>query len=151
MTTAKNSQIEIGRLGRECGFVPDAKRSAAISGFAQRLQLVPEFNRKLLAHVVELAYREHHDGREPGVAYLPEVHETCGIGVDELYVILQQLERAGFIRLKDDYPFQTVVPVDLMIEDHSPWAVMGYLVAFCKSEGIPLRDVIVDLHFEKLA
>jgi hypothetical protein len=148
---AKNNQLGIGRLGMRCGFAPDAARAAAIDGFVHRLRLLTEFTRKLLAHIVDLAYRQHHDGREPGVAYLPEVHETCGIGVDELYAILQQLETAGFIRLEGKYPFQAVVPVDLVLEDHSPWNVMRDLAAFCKSERISLGDLIVGLHFEELA
>lgn len=151
MRAAKNTPLEIGRLGKKCGFVADTARSAAVSELAERLQLLPEFTRKLLAHVIDLAYREHHDGREPGVAYLPEVHETCGIGVDELYAILRQLETAGFIHLEGKYPFQAIVPEDLVLQDCSRWAVMSDLAAFCKAEGIALRDVIVGLHFEELA
>ena len=69
---------------------------------------VPEYARKLLAHIVELAYRKHEDDRKPGVAYLPELHETCGLDVDAMYVQLKMLEKAGLVVVEGEYPFEEV-------------------------------------------
>jgi len=147
----EKARLGIAKLGRVCGFAPDAAKSAAVVVVAERLRSLPEFTRKLLAHVIDLTYREHHDGRKSGTAYLPEVYETCGIGVDEMYAELQRLERSGFIHLEGEYPFQDIVPLDVHLEDQSLWPFMRDLAAFCAAEKISLRDFIVDLQFGRLA
>lgn len=152
MTSTKGyAGIEIARFAKLCAFNPDSARAAAVAEAAERLRAVPEFARKLLAQVIDLAYREHHDGRKSGVAYLPEVYESCGIGVDEMYGFLRQLESAGLVRVEGEYPFQNAVPSDLAVGDGSRWPFLRDLARFCAAEHIPLRDLIVDLHFEKLA
>lgn len=144
--------IAIGRFGRVCGFTPDPPRAAAVAAVAGRLGSLPEYARKLLALVTELAYREHNDGRKRGAAYLPELHETCGLGVDEMYAVLNQLESAGFIRIEGEYPFQDVaLPKVALADKPESWALMLDVARFCASEHIPLRDLIVDLRFDRLA
>lgn len=147
MTTRTQDEIAIDRFGKACGFAADAKYGEAFGKFAARLQALPESARKLLAHISELAYREHHDGRKQGVAYLPELHETCGLGVDEMYELLKQLEQGEFIRLEGEYPFQEVALRDLP----GGWVVMQDLWRFCQGEQISLREVLVDLKFDRLA
>lgn len=70
--------------------------------------IVSEYARKLLAHIAELASRKHEDGRKVGVAYLPEVHESCGLDVDAMYGCLKELEQAGLVRVEGEYPFEEV-------------------------------------------
>ena len=151
MTVEKNTALDLGQFGRLCGFSPDEARSAAIAEFSEKLRGLPEFSRKLLAQIVELACREHHDGRKPGIAYLPEVYETCGIGVDELYKELQQIEKAGFIRLEGEYPFQDVVLTEVALSGQHPWPLLRDLGTFCAAEGVSLREVIVSLRFDRLS
>ena len=147
MTTKMQDEIVIGRFGEVCGFAADAAHAESFGKFVTRLRSLPESARKLLAHIAELAYREHHDGRKPGVAYLPELHETCGLGVDEMYGLLKQLEQGEFVRVEGEYPFQDVVPREI-----SPaWEVMRDLWRFCQAEKIALRDVVVDLKVDCLA
>ena len=150
MTTKIQDEIAIGRFGEVCGLAADATHVDAFGKFAGRLHALPEGARKLLAHITDLAYREHHDGRKPGVAYLPELHETCGIGVDEMYGLLKQLEQAGFVRVEGEYPFQDVALQDVPC-GATEWPLMQDLWRFCKTEPISLRDVVVDLKFKSLA
>jgi DNA-binding transcriptional ArsR family regulator len=75
---------------------------------SEKLNSVPEYARKLLAHIVELVHRKHEDARKPGVAYLPEVHESCGLDVDAMYAHLKELEQAGLVVVEGEYPFEEV-------------------------------------------
>jgi hypothetical protein len=143
--------VSLARFGQVCGFAPDPSRVAAVEEFARRVQSLPEFERKLLAHVAELAYSEHQDGRKPGVAYFPELHETSGVGVDEMYGLLQKIEGAGFIRLEGEYPFQDVVPVDTQLTKQEGWPLLRDLVRFSTAEKISLRELLADLRFDELA
>jgi hypothetical protein len=147
VTTKTQNEISIVRLGEVSEFTVDAEHGEAFGKFVTRLRALPESARKLLAHVAELAYREHHDGRKPGVAYLPELHETCGLGVDEMYELLKVLEQGEFVRVEGEYPFQDVVPREI-----SPgWGVMRDLWRFCRSTKTALRELVVDLKFDCLA
>jgi hypothetical protein len=147
VTTRTQDEIGIDRFGRVCGFRADAEHGEAFGRFAARLRALPESARKLLAHITELAYREHHDARKPGVAYLPELHETCGLGVDEVYELLKQLEQGEFVRVEGEYPFQDVVPRELS----GGWEVMQDLWGFCQLERMAVRDLVVDMRFDRLA
>jgi hypothetical protein len=140
--------IPIGKFGRVCGFPPDEARSAALAAFVERLRALPKFTRKLLAQIAGLAYRKHEDARKLGAAYLPELHETCGLGVDEMYVLLHELEDAGFIHMEGDYPFQDVLPAG---DPELHWVILRDLTQFCCDEKVPLRDLIVDLRTDLLA
>jgi hypothetical protein len=150
VTTKTQDEISIGGFGKVCGFAGDAGHADGFGKFATRLRALPESARKLLAHIAELAYREHHDGRKPGAAYLPELHETCGIGVDEMYALLRQLEQGGFVHVEGEYPFQDVVLKGVALPG-AEWSLMQDLWCFCTAEQIPLRDVVVDLKFDSLA
>jgi hypothetical protein len=143
-----NNSISIGRFARVCGFNPDNQRSQAVAEYMARLRRLPEYSRKMLAHLVELAYQPHKDGRKFGAAYLPEISETSGIGVDEMYAVLQELERAELIRLEGEYPFQDVLIAD---EPTASWPLMRDLAQFASSEHVPLRDLVVDLRTDLLA
>jgi hypothetical protein len=143
-----NTSLPIGRFARVCGFPDDPQRRRAVAEYITRLRRLPEFSRKLFAHLAELAYRPHDDARRFGVAYLPELSETSGLGVDEMYAMLQELERAELIRMEGEYPFQDVLIAD---EPVASWSLMRDLAQFSAAERVPLRDIIVDLRAEVLA
>ena len=48
------------------------------------------------------------DPAAPDVAYLPALHESCGLDVESMYALLHQLESARLIDLEGAYPFQDV-------------------------------------------
>lgn len=111
-----------------------------------QLRSVSEHARKLLAQIIELAYHGRGQQRKPDVAYLPELYESCGLGVEAMYPLLDELQGAGLIEIEDRYPFEDVkIPVTPSGEN-----VLAEISRFCESEKIPLRDVIVDLRFELL-
>ena len=76
--------------------------------FSDRLRSVSEHARKLLAHIAELAYHGRGQQRKPDVAYLPELHESCGLDVEAMHSLLDELQRAKLVRLEDPYPFEGV-------------------------------------------
>ena len=77
---------------------------------------------------------------------MPELHETCGLDADAMYALLKELESAGSIRVEGQYPFQDVVPT----AGGGDWPLIVNLARYCAAEGLPLKDVIVDLKFELL-
>ncbi|MBA3912330.1 MAG: hypothetical protein H0X25_00380 [Acidobacteriales bacterium] len=143
-----NTRFSLARFARTCGFVDDSKHVDAVTEYMARLRRLPPYSRKLLAHLAELAYKPHADGRKFGAAYLPEASETCGLGVDEMYRILQELEQVGFIRMEGEYPFQDVLITDELV---ASWPIMRDLSAFCSSQQIPMRDIVVDLRTDLFA
>lgn len=114
--------------------------------FEHRLRSSSEPARKLLVQIVELAYHGRGQQRKPDVAYLPELYESCGLGVEAMYPLLDELQKAGLIELEDRYPFEDVkIP-----STPSGVNVLADISHFCESEKITLRDIIVDLRFELL-
>jgi hypothetical protein len=114
------------------------------SALAGRLGGVPESSRKLLAHIIELAYAANRLSRQPDTAYLPELHESCGLDVEAMYETLQPLQGAGLIEMENQYPFEDVRLSD---PEENSWPE---ILRRCQSKNIPLRDVIVDLRFDRL-
>jgi len=111
-----------------------------------RLHTISERARKLLFQIVEIAYHGRGQQRKPDVAYLPELYESCGLGVEAMYPLLHELQRTGLIELEDRYPFE-----DVRISSTPSGAnVLSEIWRFCESEKIPLRDIIVDLRFDLL-
>jgi hypothetical protein len=107
--------------------------------FAARLQSIPEFTRKLFAHIVELAYAQHHEERVPGVAYLPELHETSGLDVESMYDHLHRLQRAGLIELECQYPFE-----DVRVAGTGP----AILHSRFEAQGKSFRDAVVQVQWD---
>src|SRR5579859_8032823 len=101
---------------RQIGFVDRLTRSgespvqatADLLTLAERLRSISERARKLLVHITELAYRGRGQQRKPDVAYLPELYESCGLGVEEMYPLLKELKAAAFIDVEDYYPFEDI-------------------------------------------
>lgn len=119
---------------------------AAFAELEHRLRRVSERARKLLVQVGDLAYEVKLARRAPDTAYLPELYDSCGIGVEEMYPLLQELDGAGLIELEGEYPFEDV---------HVPKAKDGAipladLAHYCDENQLSLRDVLVDLRADLL-
>lgn len=141
---AKPTSIE--RFARVCGFTPDAARQSAVVSFESVLRPLSPSARKLLAHIADLATRSHAATRRENAAYLPELHETCGLDPDAMYSLLKELESARVVQIEGQYPFQDVV----LAPTSEGWQLIGDLARYCATEKLPLRDVIVDLKFDLL-
>lgn len=120
---------------------PDASaHSADLREFSERLHSVSEQAQKLLAHIAELAYHGRGQQRKPDVAYLPELHESCGLDVEAMYSLLSELQGAKLVRLEDPYPFEDV----RILPSSSGWNVLEALAKFCETQNLMLREVLVD-------
>ena len=113
-----------------------------LQSIAARLEVVPESSRKLLAHIIELASRGRGEERQRDTAYLPELHESCGLDVEAMYETLQPLQRAGLIEVENEYPFE-----DIRLDAAKSFSTMSRL---CEQKKIPLQDVIAGLRFDVL-
>jgi hypothetical protein len=113
-----------------------------LQSLATRLESVPETSRKLLAHIVELASRGSGKERQEDTAYLPELHESCGLDVEAMYETLQPLQRAGLIEIENQYPFE-----DIRLDAAKSFSAVSHL---CEQKKIPLQDVITGVRFDLL-
>jgi hypothetical protein len=111
--------------------------------FARKLEPVSPTARKLLVHAAELAYFGRGQDRGKDVAYLPELHESCGLGVEEMYQYLDELKAAKLIAIEGDYPFEDV----RLLGDDKP---LAYIAERSKHSGLTFRDVVVNLRFDLL-
>ena len=117
-----------------------------VKGFAGRLRDLSPYARKLLLHIAELAYHGRGEQRKADVAYLPELYECTGLGVEAMYPLLEELKQSKFVDVEDQYPFE-----DVKISSTSSGVnVLRTIARFCEQKKIPLHDVLVDLRFELL-
>src|SRR5438105_7231439 len=86
----------------------EAPTPAAWQQFVQRLGLLPVPARRLLCVIVRQAYHGTLRSKAPGRATMPEIHEACGLDVDELQGLLTILKDSHFISLEGSYPFEEV-------------------------------------------
>jgi hypothetical protein len=126
--------------------LPFLEHAEELRDFANRLRSVSERARKLLVQIAELAYHGRGKQRKPDVAYLPELYESCGLGVEAMYPLLDELRAARLVEVEDQYPFEDVK----ISPASSGWNVLAATSRFCESEKVSLRDVIVDLRFDLL-
>lgn len=119
-------------------------RAADLRDFEARLRSVSEQVRKLLVHIAELAYHGRGQQRKADVAYLPELHESCGLDVDAMYALLKELQRAKFIDIEEQYPFEDVKVLPAV----SGWNALAAIAQFSETTKVPLRDLLVDVRFE---
>lgn len=119
---------------------PEASAHAAeLREFAARLSSVSEQARKLLAHIAELAYHGRGQQRKPDVAYLPELHESCGLDVEGMYALLNELHQAKLIEVEDQYPFEDVK----IVRSSSGWNALQAIAEFSEKQKIPLREILI--------
>ena len=114
--------------------------------FRDRLGSVSQQARKLLLQIAQLAYHGRGQDRKPDTAYLPELHESCGLDVDAMYGLLQELAQVSLIGLEDSYPFEDVRVMSMP----SGWNALAAISAFCEAGEVSLRGVLVDLRFDAL-
>jgi hypothetical protein len=121
-------------------------RAEDLRDFAERLRGVSEQARKLLVHIAQLAYHGRGQQRKADVAYLPELHESCGLDVDAMYALLKELHAAKFIEMEDQYPFEDV----RILAMPSGWNALAAIARFSEDQKIALRDILVEGHFDLL-
>jgi len=125
---------------------PAAVRAADVQDYVNRLRSVSEQARKLLVQIAELAYHGRGQQRKPDVTYLPELHEACGLDVDAMYGLLEELGGARFIEVEDSYPFEDV----RILPAASGWNALAAAAESAERQKVPLRDLVVDFRFELL-
>jgi hypothetical protein len=118
----------------------DSVHSADIREFSDKLRSVSEQARKLLAHIAELAYHGRGQQRKPDVAYLPELHESCGLDVEGMYSLLNELQEARLIQMEDQYPFEDVK----ILRSSSGWNVLQAIAKVSAQRKTPLREMLVE-------
>lgn len=72
---------------------------------------------------------------------MPEVHEACGLDVDQMYSVLHVLRAARFIDLEGDYPFEEIRLTSGGIES---------VLKRCEAAKIQIEDVLAGLRFDLL-
>jgi len=115
----------------------------------RRVGLLPVPARKLLYVIMRQAWVGTLRSKTPGIATLPEVHEACGLDVDEIYPLLHALRNAGFIEIQGDYPFEELkligVPAQHRISVNGvdlamwEWLGEGQPILFCHGTGLHAR------------
>ena len=146
MHSTDRQPISIDRFAQACGFAPDAAKQAAVAAFESTLRALSPAARKLLAHIADLATRSHSASRRENAAYMPELHETCGLDPDAMYGLLKELESAGSVRIEGQYPFQDV----MLAPTSEGWPLIPDLARYCATEKLSLRDMFADLRFDLL-
>ena len=142
------TQIDFERFAKSSGIAAGEAQGIGneLREFATRLGSLSEYARKLLVHIAELAYHGRGQQRKPDVAYLPELYESCGLGVEAMYPLLDELSAARIIEVEDEYPFEDV-KISPTTSGHN---LLRAIAHFCETEKVSLRDVLVDLRFELL-
>jgi hypothetical protein len=120
--------------------------NADLASLEKRLASVQAHARKLFTHISELAYHGRGEGRQAHTAYLPELHESCGLDVEAMYETLDELNRAGLIVVEKPYPFEDVV----IAKERSGRNAVETVARSCEQKKVALRDVLVDLKFDLL-
>jgi hypothetical protein len=115
--------------------------------FVQRLGQLPVQARRLLCVIVRQAYHGTLRSKAAGRATMPEIHEACGLDVDELQAVLTFLTDSHFVSLEGSYPFEELQLEGEPVGDASMWKTV---LDRCDSTGTPLERVVVDLRPERL-
>jgi hypothetical protein len=94
---------------------------------------------------VRQAYHGTLRSKAPGRATMPEIHEACGLDVDELQNLLTVLKNSDFVSLQGSYPYEELQLEGELVGDASIWET---LLRLCDSTETPLERAIVALQFE---
>jgi hypothetical protein len=103
--------------------------------------------RRLLCVIVRQAYHGTLLSKTPGRATMPEIHEACGLDVDEMQSLLSVLRDAGLITIEGAYPFEEIRLED---EDVSEGGLWRLVLGRCESAGMELEACVVNLQFGNL-
>ncbi|HYV36678.1 MAG TPA: hypothetical protein VE988_13305 [Gemmataceae bacterium] len=125
----------------------EALSTSAWRQFGQRLGLLPVPARRLLCVVVRQAYHGTLRSKAPGRATMPEIHEACGLDVDELHGLLTVLKDSHFIALEGSYPFEEVQLASEPVGAESIWE---RVLRRCDCTGTRLECVIVNMQIESM-
>jgi hypothetical protein len=115
-----------------------------LARFRERLATATPAGRKLLTHIAELAYHGRGQQRQPDTAYLPELYECSGVGVEQMYELMKDLQQAKLVEVEEEYPFEDV---KIAMDPISGANALGEVARECERRGVSLRDVLVDLDF----
>jgi|SRR5579859_6074006 len=126
--------------------VNDPTHAEELSDFTDRLRSVSEPARKLLVQIAELAYHGRGQERQPDTAYLPELHESCGLDVDAMYALLRELAKARLIEVEEQYPFEDV----RILPAKSGRNALADVARAAEIQKVSLRELLVDLRFDLL-
>jgi hypothetical protein len=124
-----------------------ALTAAAWQRFVQRLGLLPVQARRLLCVIVRQAYHGALRSKGPGCATMPEIHEACGLDVDELQGLLTVLKDSHFVLLEGSYPYEEV---HLEGEPAGGASIWETVLQRCDSTDTPLETVLVNMQLEGL-
>jgi hypothetical protein len=113
----------------------------------ERLRPLPVQARRLLCVIIRQTYRGTLRSKAPGRSAMPEIHEACGLDVDELQDTLAVLKDSHFISLEGSYPFEEVQLEGDPAGDPGFWE---RALKCCDSSGTPLESVIVNMQLEGL-
>lgn len=114
--------------------------SESLAQFRRRLEELPIPARRLLCLIAQQAQYGTLRSKDPGIATMPELHEACGLGVDQMYSLLHILRDAQLILIEGAYPFE-----EIRLTEASP---LELLLKQCESAGIPIQNVVVNLRFD---
>ena len=102
-----------------------------------RLHKVSPQAAKLYARMVEMSRSGRGQARSQDAAYLPELYESCGVTVEEMYAYIEELKAARLIEVEGEYPFEDAKIVDS--------AEAGALADEAAKRKQSLSDVLVEL------
>src|SRR5262249_34208967 len=101
--------------------------------FIHRLEQLPVRARRLLCLIARQAYHGPLRSKTPGMATMPEIHEACGLDVDEFYEVLRFLQSARFVTVEDNYPFEEL---KLTGESDAGAAVLQMILSCCETANV---------------
>jgi hypothetical protein len=116
--------------------------AASWQRFVERLRFLPVQARRLLCVIARQAYHGTLRSKALGRATMPEIHEACGLDVDELQGALAFLKDSHLLSLEGSYPFEEVHLEGDPGGDSSIWE---RVLKRCDDTGTPLESVIVDM------
>jgi hypothetical protein len=119
---------------------------AALQELLPGLRSVSARARKLLTEIADHTYDGKLARRSPNTAYLPELYDSCGVGVEEMYPLLQELDSANLIELEGQYPFEDV-KIPATAEGNIP---LADIANYCREHHVSLRDAIVEMKTDVL-
>jgi len=115
--------------------------------FMQRLGRLPVPARRLLCVIVRQAYHGTLQSKLPGHATMPEIHEACGLDVDEMQSLLTALMDSHFVSVEGSYPFEELELEGEPVGAEGTWETV---LKRCDSTGTPLEAVVVNMQLEGL-
>ena len=114
------------------------RASSPKSFLFEQLRTVSLPARKLFAVIVREAYHGPIQPKTKGIATPPEILEACGLDVGEFYRLLEELQAARLIQVRNQYPFEEIQLSSEALEAES-------LAERCTHGEIRLEDVFVNL------